>query len=368
MTHRFLLSGLALVAASTVFFNPADASATNEVEQGIDAVTAKKARDKTAAKAKKGEKENAGGKELTVEEVKEQTRGGDKTAQNRSNRRVDRGPAQADDGTEEEEDLGLPARLPWRGSSTSWNNSVTTEALGVGSDFQSTNNQRYVQTFGLALNYWFVDQDRWSIAFQTAPSLSVELTNSDTTNTLREPQFNDLPVQFVFRRILHSDPSRGIATGFVSNNTLILPTSPASSRNGTILTTSPRVVLWQAVPLPGFKDRDFLKNFLVGGSVRWDHRFGTATTAVGGGDFVQERQNLTGVTFADDQFGINRFAQNAVRVGGFLFFSEVVGNQMIQFFGAANFTRNYLPEFSEDTSLPLDTGEARVDTLETVGL
>src|SRR5690606_23307776 len=110
---------------------------------------------------------------------------------------------------EEQEQKKAPPRLPWRGTAISWSHAVTTSALGIGEDFQSTAHQQYIQTVGLGLNYFLIDEDVWSLAIATGPSFSVEMTNSGATTTEREPWFNDLNSAVVFRTRFFSDKDSG---------------------------------------------------------------------------------------------------------------------------------------------------------------
>lgn len=236
-----------------------------------------------------------------------------------------------------------PVRVPWRGTAFGWSHSATTSALGIGDDYQSSAFQQYTQTFSLGLNYFLIDQKFWSFALTTGPSVSVELTNSGITTTEREPQFSDLNLGSVFRFRLPYK-SKSLATGIVANATLLFPTSPASSAAGTYLTTSPRLVVWQALPGIPKKYSSHLNSWVVGISTRWDHRFGAATTAVND-DLQRPRQDALGNTVASDQLTFNGIASDTLRAVGFLFVSENLGSTTLNASAAVGIASRFLPEF-----------------------
>ncbi|MEQ9320454.1 MAG: hypothetical protein RIF41_14910, partial [Polyangiaceae bacterium] len=187
-------------------------------------------------------------KELTDAD-KEALKKGDNVAQaggQAGNRQGNRqgGTDDEPDEVDEPEEIpnSIPARVPWRGTAFNWGHDFTTSAVGIGADFQGADFQTYTQTFSLGLNYFVIDQEKWSLALNTGPSVTVELTDSATTTTQREPQMNDLPLSVVYRRRLYSHDELPIATGLVLNARVLAPTSPGSYNTGTYLTTSPAVV------------------------------------------------------------------------------------------------------------------------------
>ena len=271
---------------------------------------------------------------------------GDQVAQvargNNAEAAADQGAEQA----EEEKPPRLPPRVPWRGTAFAWDNSVTTTGLNIGDDPLSRAHEQYVQTFSLGLNYFVIDEDDWSLALASTPSFSVEITDSNVTTTRREPWFNDLPVSVVYRRRLHSDPDHLLATGLVLNATALLPTSPASYNSGTYLTTSPRAVLWQAIPIFG-KDSPVLSSIALGLSLRWDHRFSDSTTPVQDG-LSQPRNSIAASSDpsdAGDQLTFNRVGQNITRQTLWVFAADEIGPTLLQFFGAFVFGQRFLADW-----------------------
>ena len=215
----------------------------------------------------------------------------------------------------------LPARVPWRGTNVSWTNTATTSLLGVGQELQSDAHEQYLMNWGFKLNYYVVDQDKWSVQVSTVPGFSVELTNSNITTTEQEVQFNDLPLLATYGRSLWSH-DLGFSTSMSLGSGFIFPTSPASQGNGTALVTSQRVGLSQGIPLAG-PDAPVFKTFNLSASLRWDHRFTEATTGVSG-DLERERQNAGGETIIDDQLSGAAMVHDTLQESITLSFNETI--------------------------------------------
>jgi hypothetical protein len=181
------------------------------------------------------------------------------------------------DVVEEEPDQVLPPRVPWRGTMVEWLNSATTTLMGVGMDKQGLNEDAVSMAWRLTLRYHFVDLDKWDIGARLAPTLAVELTNSDTTTTEREPQFLDLPLLGDVTYKAFSDGLWSTTPTFTWG--LIFPTWKASYNRGTYINTTTRLSLVQTIPILG-ADAPALQAITLTGLVRWDHRFGKADTGV----------------------------------------------------------------------------------------
>src|SRR5690606_6151046 len=69
-------------------------------------------------------------------------------------RSVSNDPTRDQAAKENTESEKVAARVRWRGTAFVWSHDVTTSALGVGSDFQSTSHQVYTQGYALTLNYY----------------------------------------------------------------------------------------------------------------------------------------------------------------------------------------------------------------------
>ena len=221
---------------------------------------------------------------------------------------------------------------------------MTTTALGVGRDNIGSEGEAYGQTFHARLNYKVVNQTHWGVSLRLDPILYVEITNSDTTTTERQPEFLDLPLSTLVTYKAYSSGLWSTTPGYVFG--LSFPTSRASAANGTILQTSNRLLLTQNVPLLG-QDAPVLKSVSFDGVVRWDHRFSKATTPVDDG-LDRPRQNLVGGSFLDDQLGGGRFARDTLREVLSVSFSESLGGVPITLGADFLFSQQLKPEF--DTS------------------
>lgn len=353
----FCRTGLLVLTAGLTFAGVAaaeDDAATAKNDATADAAPSPEANKPQKAKTGDGADEKA----------KSDTDGNKKTAQLQGSTSTQntsgRGTAVSETPDEEEQAAKkAPPHVPWRGTAVGWDHTVTASALGIGDDFQSDSHQQYVQTFSLGLNYFVIDEEVWSLAVATGPSVSVELTDSGSTTTRNEPWFNDLNSAVVLRARLFSDKDSGYATGMIFNHTLLYPTSPASAASGTIITTSPRVMNWHSFPLLPKSVSPVLNSVLLGASVRWDHRFGLATTAVND-DLQRTRQNAQGNTFASDQLSFGQLTQDTLREGFFLFFSEDLGPTNLQLFASWSFNQTYQPELGGSPNancvVELDTG------------
>ncbi|MEM1033684.1 MAG: hypothetical protein AAGN82_25335 [Myxococcota bacterium] len=263
------------------------------------------------------------------------------------------------DSVEEEEDKGLPARVPWRGSAVSWSNNASASLLGAGDDFQSDAFQTYVQTFSFNVNYFVIDQAKWSLAVQTTPSFATELTNSNITTRQQTPQFNDLPLNVVYRRLVHSVPDTAWATGLVLRARAFLPTSPVSFEQGTYLRTQPAAIMWQSIPLIPKDVAPVLNSVVIGGVANWTHRFGDSQTPVNRGlRGIVDRQGpqVNGpVNEADGRLDQNiqltggRFAQDTLGQAVFLFLSQPIGPTVFQFSTGFSFSQQFQVPFDNST-------------------
>ncbi|MBI4700212.1 MAG: hypothetical protein HY744_03430 [Deltaproteobacteria bacterium] len=250
----------------------------------------------------------------------------------------------------------IPARVPWRGTALDWGHTVTTTALGVGMDALSDSQEYYIMSWGLTLNYYLVDQESWSLQARAFPGFSVELTNSDTTTTEREPQFGDLPVALVYgRKIFAPESIPGLSTIGSAQIRVTFPTSPTSYSIGTYLVTSPRLSLTQTIPLFG-ESSPVLPSVELGGGLRWDHRFGAATTAVNGG-LNRTRQTARGESFLSDQLSFSPLTTDTLREGFYFSFpQDILGTELTLGVSFA-FTQMFKPTFEgSDCEVQILTG------------
>jgi hypothetical protein len=352
-----------LTFGTTALADGENAKAAEKTEQtpspsGAKKAGAKKAKsgdaDKSdeAKKAKSADAKGGGGEEGEDGEKQVAQAGQSRQAQLTAQRKT------PDEGVDEEERLA-PPRVPWRGSAVNWSHTATASALGIGDDYQGDDFQTYTQTFGANFNYYLVSEDRWALRTSTAPSFTTELTDSATTTTRNEPQFNDLNWTVVLSSTWYQDKDANYAMGGTGNITHLFPTSPQSQANGTIVTLSPRFLHWHSIPLLPKDVSPVFNSVFVGASIRWDHRFGLATTAVNS-NLRQPRQDASGNPLDGDQLTGARITQDTLREGFFLFFQDALGPTTLQYFVSWSFNQQFRPEFggspNSDCVVNLDTG------------
>jgi hypothetical protein len=255
----------------------------------------------------------------------------------------DQGAAEDDDTAWEEEEP--PSR--WRGTSLKWGQSATTTALGVGNDNQSSSSETYTHGYWALLNYYLLQDDSGSLRLNSSPGLDVELTNSNTTTLLREPQLRDLNLTASGRIVLWDDRASKQLLDLWPSMTVLLPTSEVSRKTGMYFTTSPRVSLTHTTAF--LRDVDFPNAFVMGVAARWDHRFTQATEPVSTAvaervvrpdtDYnIRPADNLTGSPEAHD----------AVTGQALFYLAGELFAQPIFFSVAAGYTRQFLFTFSSD--------------------
>lgn len=213
-----------------------------------------------------------------------------------------------------------PKRNPFRGSRFDWTHNVTTSALGIGQDYQSSAYQSYQQGFSLLLAYFPYDGDTFRVRVGAAPGMDLVLTNSDVTSRVREPWFRDLPLLVGGSVIVSMQPERLMSTILAPNLLLFLPTSKMSWNSGDYLTVSPRVSVSQQLPLFGagaaaFDDVDLWLQ------LRYDRLFSRGATAIDA-DLDRPRTNGQGGTTYSDVLDGSQNAPNAFRIDLAVVFSE----------------------------------------------
>jgi hypothetical protein len=262
------------------------------------------------------------------------------------------------------EEKKLPPRVPWRGTSLRWSNSVTTTALGVGRDNLGDSDEQYVMSWSLILSYYLVDQeklaresDSFFVRLLVNPNWSVELTNAANTTNENEVWFGPLAVIGQFHwNVVGFGKDEAHKFGIRPQLGLIFPTDPPSIANGTILTLSPRLNFYQNLPLipdsPVLDDVDLLL------ALRYDHRFSEATTPVSE-DLERPRTLPSGEGFLSDQLSSARLTTDSFRQTVQVSFGEAFADMDLSLSTAFTFRQDHVPALS-DAVVALPTGPAVV--------
>ncbi len=235
---------------------------------------------------------------------------------------------------------------------------MTTSLLGVGGRYQSSAYRQLEQTYALLLNYYVVDRPEFKVRVATRPSVSLELTNSDTTTRQHEPVFNNLPVTAVGLWTLHQDEQAQVQSILLGNFTATLPTSKFSP--GEIVGLSPRLTFMQALPLAG-RDAPVFSSILLGVGGRYDGLISKATVQTSDAVARIPRQTGTGgiSQVGSDVLTGARVAPHAFQASAFAFFSEEAFGTPL-FFTLAAFYRSALLYDAAGSRYALPTGPVEV--------
>jgi hypothetical protein len=186
--------------------------------------------------------------------------------------------------------------LPWHGSTLLFDQSVTSQTIGVGKSYQSYN-PTYEWWLALKLKYFLFENETHNLAINLWSNLYYELTNSDSTTTLHEPWIGPTWLWATYGRTLYSQ--NGYKTTMSVGPRLTLPTDKAARRSGQILGVGAVAGVSQKIPIKG-EDAPLWNSAQLGVTARYSHPFSLATTPVNGGlnNIVQD---AAGHTVRSDQ-------------------------------------------------------------------
>lgn len=205
------------------------------------------------------------------------------------------------------------ARSPqgtFRGTVLSWDNSVTTQTLGIGGDYQSTN-PTYEMMFRLAPRYSIYEKEGRELAARADVRLVREFTNSDRTTERGEWTFTDTELWLEGTEPISRTPGRKSQV-YARAPVLILPTSKFSSMAGRILGLGLSLGFDQDVPLaPGAAT---LPRLTLRPRVNYAYQFSRAVVAVN--DRIDRvRIDPDGRSFTSDQLNGSALNEHQLAVG-----------------------------------------------------
>ena len=192
-------------------------------------------------------------------------------------------------------------KLPWRGTSLGWDNSATTETVGVGRN-ELTRNPTYEMSFIFGPRYylWEAEDPSQSISLRGRLDLIREFTNSDSTTKRGEWTLSDLSIFPQYSRNLYKEGD--IRTDLALRApTLAFPTSKNSANSGRIIQVGALAGVTQQVPLMGTSE-PVLQTFALTGRVGYSHWFTKATQPTNG-DLAYTRMGPDGRALPSDQLG-----------------------------------------------------------------
>jgi hypothetical protein len=199
----------------------------------------------------------------------------------------------------------VPSR--WRGSILLFDQSLTTQTVGVGADYQSAD-PTYEWWLALKPKFTAFERKNDSVTLNLWMNFYLELTNSDTTTEHREPLLGPTYLWATYGHTLRD--VRGYKTAVAVGPRANLPTDKASYDIGQIVELGAIGSASQTFPLRGDDARAFNSARLAVGAI-YGHPFDRFTTPVNG-DLHQLRQDVDGQSVIDDQIAGEMNVRNAL--------------------------------------------------------
>lgn len=186
--------------------------------------------------------------------------------------------------------------LPWRGTYLLLDQSVTTQTVGIGEDYQSKN-PTYEWWVRFAPRYTVYDNGTDNVSVQAWFNFYHEFTNSDSTTYKNETLVGPTTLWAQYGRTLYREGEWATSLS-VAPIRLTLPTDKAARNSGQILGLGGSVGVNQSIPING-RSAPALNSFRVGTLVMYSHPFTKATNPVNP-DLHRLRQDLGGRSFESD--------------------------------------------------------------------
>lgn len=199
-----------------------------------------------------------------------------------------------------------PEKLAWRNTLFLWDNSASSETIGLGRDVQSSN-PSYETAFSLRPRYYVYTDDDQSVSLRADVGVFAELTNSDSTTKRNEWSWSDAQLLAAYVRTLIKD---GDYKTDLSLKAPILgfPTSKISANNGRYLSLGASAGVAQDVPLAGSKSEVF-QTVTFNATAGYSHWFTRATSATNS-DLNRVRMDPEGRSVPGDQISSAAFAEH----------------------------------------------------------
>jgi hypothetical protein len=213
---------------------------------------------------------------------------------------ADKGPAPSGVSAEMEK-----PKLPWRGTILLFDQSVSTQTVGVGKDYQSAD-PTYEWWFAFKPRYVLYESKKSTFSLGLWTNLYLELTNSDSTTTSQEPVIGSTSFTAPFSHVLID--SGGYRTSFNIGPRITLPTDVSSRNEGIYIGLGASSGVSQSIPLAG-KGAKAFNSMSFSASAAYSHSLSKATQAVDS-NLGRTRQDAAGRTFFSDQLGSGMFAQH----------------------------------------------------------
>ena len=214
-----------------------------------------------------------------------------------------------------------PAAPVYRESKLDLEQSVTTQTLGVGTDYQSEN-PTYDLSLAFRPRFYYYDtpDERETLSLRAVAAVGREFTNSDSTTQRGEVAFSDVELWNAYTR-RPWDRDGYITEVGLRLPMVVLPTSKISYRSGKILGLGTLLAVLQTFPL---LENDRVPQLLrVMVAAGYTYNFSRAIVATNS-DFGRVRMDPDGVSLPSDQLNGAAQAEHQLtfRFVGELFFTE----------------------------------------------
>jgi len=201
------------------------------------------------------------------------------------------------------------SKSSWRGSAALFDQSVSTQTVGLGADYQSAD-PTYEWWVALKPRYFAYEDRVQSVSLNGWANLYYELTSSDTTTRKNELVVGPTWLWAYYGRTLFE---RGeLKTSMVVGPRLTLPTDKASRASGLLVGLGAAAGLTQALPISR-GNAPLFRSARLGLNVIYSHPMSRATTPVDPG-LDRIRQDAAGRTFLSDQLRGSMNVQHELRV------------------------------------------------------
>lgn len=201
-----------------------------------------------------------------------------------------------------------PEKLKWRGTGLVWGNRVSTDTVGVGQDYQSSN-PNYEMSFNLRPRWYVYDDEQQNVSIRGDFGVFKEFTNSDGTTRRGEWSFSDFRIQGAYGRDLAKDGDYKTDLRLRVPN-LDLPTSKVSANNGRYFALGASVGIGQQIPLTG-GDQEWFSTANGSFTVGYSHWFSRATTPTHD-ELDRVRMDPDGRAVPTDQLSASAFTEHSV--------------------------------------------------------
>lgn len=191
-----------------------------------------------------------------------------------------------------------PEPLIWRGTTLTWTTGASTTMLGLGSDQIGYEEDFFGMDWVLAPQLFILDLKDDKIILSAEAGVTLEITDSGTTTTKREPQFRDTQLGVAYNRNIWESEDKEWSTKGSVRARAVFPTSPASINQGRYLVSSLGVALTQQIRLLG-NEADGLNNLTIQPTFTWSHLFARSYQPTAE-QLDRPRQSASGANISSD--------------------------------------------------------------------